>query len=195
MYRHLRLIGIGRRAGILSTSSSHCLLHNVRLFGSSQLDQQRANDINDDEDTLMAEVHEANERCFGHVQLKVVNEESYSLEDQWGVFASRPFSKGCTVISSAPITTPTTFCSHSIQIDYDKHILMELPARFLNHSCDPNIGVGGELNDRGSYDFVALRGIDAGEVRNVCLYLLHTSCCNFFCTLHHIIPPPTLNSF
>ena len=41
---------------------------------------------------------------------------------------------------------------------------MTLPARYLNHSCGPNIGVGG-VNENGSYDFVALRDIDAGEVR------------------------------
>ena len=42
---------------------------------------------------------------------------------------------------------------------------MKLPAQFLNHSCDPNVVVGGGANDAGSYDFVALRDIDAGEVR------------------------------
>mmetsp|Transcript_6168 Transcript_6168/g.15365 ORF Transcript_6168/g.15365 Transcript_6168/m.15365 type:complete len:139 (-) Transcript_6168:382-798(-) len=54
-------------------------------------------------------------------------------------------------------------CSHSIQIDWDRHILMELPARFLNHSCDPNVGVGPRVNEAGSYDFVALCDIGAGE--------------------------------
>ena len=43
---------------------------------------------------------------------------------------------------------------------------MDLPARFLNHSCEPNVAVGG-VNDRGSYDFIALRDIDAGEVSNM----------------------------
>ena len=49
-------------------------------------------------------------------------------------------------------------------MDWNKHILMTLPARYLNHSCGPNICVGG-VNENGSYDFVALRDIDAGEVR------------------------------
>lgn len=40
---------------------------------------------------------------------------------------------------------------------------MDLPAQFLNHSCDPNIGVVKELNEGGSYDFVALRDIEEGE--------------------------------
>ncbi len=40
---------------------------------------------------------------------------------------------------------------------------MDLPAQFLNHSCDPNIGVALKLNEGGSYDFVALRDIPEGE--------------------------------
>ena len=44
---------------------------------------------------------------------------------------------------------------------------MNLPARFLNHCCGPNIGVRGDgLNSSDSYDFIALRDIDKGEVRN-----------------------------
>ena len=57
---------------------------------------------------------------------------------------------------------------------------MDLPARFVNHSCGPNIGVGKRrrskeeegigssnmnVNEKGSYDFVALRDLDEGEVR------------------------------
>ena len=43
---------------------------------------------------------------------------------------------------------------------------MNLPARFLNHCCGPNIGVRGDgLNSNDSYDFVALRDIESGEVR------------------------------
>ncbi|KAL7524671.1 hypothetical protein ACHAXR_002204, partial [Thalassiosira sp. AJA248-18] len=96
-------------------------------------------------------------RFLGNLQLQKVNEY------QWGVFTSRPFVKGSTVISSTLTNPSPTSCSHSIQIDWDKHILMDLPAQFLNHSCDPNIGVALEVNEAGSYDFVALRDIDAGE--------------------------------
>ena len=121
---------------------------------------------------------------MGHIQIKRVNEH------QWGVFASRPYTKGSTVISSSLLQQPPTkhndndtitkidnpspeSCSHSIQIDWDKHILMELPARFLNHCCEPNIGVEARrgLNENGSYDFVALRDIDQGEVSIVQLWI------------------------
>ena len=135
----------------------------------------------------MAEVHEANERCviilfsgiLFHIYIYHVPHKRYkylryrhvgniqvkrTYNNQYGVFTCRPYPKDSIVISSNLINTNKTSCSHSIQIDWNTHILMTLPARFLNHSCGPNIGVGG-VNKNGSYDFVALRDIDAGEVR------------------------------
>ena len=86
---------------------------------------------------------------------------------QWGVFAQRPYAKGSIVISSnLTDVTPNpkaTSCSHSIQTNWNEHILMDLPAIFMNHTCDPNVGVAKELNEGGSYDFVALRDIEEGE--------------------------------
>lgn len=109
------------------------------------------------------------QRSQGHLQIKK------KPDNQWGVFSSRMYAKGTVVISSQPVRdefSPTpgvpnpksTSCSHAIQISWDKHMMMDLPARFLNHSCDPNVGVGDKLNQWGSYDFVALRDIAAGEV-------------------------------
>ena len=102
-------------------------------------------------------------RNSGNLQIKKVN------QDQWGVFTKRPYIKGSIVISSnlasnakRPNPNPIS-CSHSIQKSWNEHILMDLPAQFLNHSCDPNIGVKKELNKGQSYDFVALRDIDEGE--------------------------------
>ena len=40
---------------------------------------------------------------------------------------------------------------------------MDVPAILINHSCDPNVGVAKQLNEGGSYDFVALRDIQEGE--------------------------------
>ena len=102
--------------------------------------------------------------------------------NQWGVFAARSFPKGSLVLASSPLRSQNpdrridehnnpapAACAHSVQIDWDKHLLMALPARFLNHACDPNLGVGGGgLHGgglrSGSYEFVALREIEAGEV-------------------------------
>ena len=97
-------------------------------------------------------------RCSGNIELKKV-------DGQWGVYTSRSYTKGSTVISSKAQSTSNISCSHSIQTDWNKYTLMNLPARFLNHCCGPNIGVKGDgLNSSDSYDFIALRDIEAGEV-------------------------------
>ncbi|KAL9186741.1 hypothetical protein ACHAXT_010461 [Thalassiosira profunda] len=127
--------------------------------GSDQEDDGGSSD--NEEEEVMVEVQKANESFLGQLQVKRVNPH------QWGVFASRSFPAGSVVISSRPLagTSPNPSpdsCAHSIQIGWNAHVIMELPARFLNHSCDPNVGVGG-VNEWGSYDFVALRPIGAGE--------------------------------
>ncbi len=44
---------------------------------------------------------------------------------------------------------------------WDDHVRINLPARFINHSCDANTGA--VKNEFGAYDFVALRTIEEGE--------------------------------
>ena len=43
----------------------------------------------------------------------------------------------------------------------DAHVRIDLPARFINHSCDANCGVMD--NEFGAYDFIARRTIVEGE--------------------------------
>ena len=95
-------------------------------------------------------------RCRGSLEIQKTN-------GQWGVHTTRAFSKGELVISSNLKYSTTTSCAHSIQIGWGEHVLMDLPGRYVNHSCDPNIGVRG-LNERNSYDFVALKDLDVNEV-------------------------------
>jgi uncharacterized protein len=49
----------------------------------------------------------------------------------------------------------------SNEISRDLHIVPRSPAKYLNHSCDPNLGV--KMNENGLPDFYALRDIQAGE--------------------------------
>lgn len=105
----------------------------------------------------LAEVVEANSRCHGDVLLK--NTEGGR---GYGVFAARNFEPGETVIRAKPLTT--TFSephSHSIQVGWRKHALVDLPSRFLNHMCDPNMRL--KPNDKGAYDFLATRSIEAND--------------------------------
>ena len=100
-------------------------------------------------------------RCQGKLEIRKTN-------NQWGVHTLHPITQGSIILSSQPKeinTQPTTIsCAHSIQIGWKSHLLMNLPARFMNHSCEPNVGVVG-LNESGSYDFVALVDIGMDEVR------------------------------
>eukprot|EP00591_Stephanopyxis_turris_P005086 CAMPEP_0195515894 /NCGR_PEP_ID=MMETSP0794_2-20130614/6799_1 /TAXON_ID=515487 /ORGANISM="Stephanopyxis turris, Strain CCMP 815" /LENGTH=93 /DNA_ID=CAMNT_0040644387 /DNA_START=302 /DNA_END=580 /DNA_ORIENTATION=- len=48
-----------------------------------------------------------------------------------------------------------------MQKDWDAHVRIDLPARFINHSCNANIGI--QDNEFGAYDFLALRTIPEGE--------------------------------
>ena len=78
-----------------------------------------------------------------------------------GVFALREFVRGETVIVGRAIDYPPRRTRMSVQVDWGQHVEMDAPATLLNHSCVPNLGVRG--NAWSAYDFVALRGIPAGE--------------------------------
>lgn len=77
-----------------------------------------------------------------------------------GVFAARDFKKGELVVrGTGEIISYQT--RHSIQVDWDRHMEPDLPSRYLNHSCDPNVGI--KTNELGLPDFFAMRDIEKGE--------------------------------
>ena len=78
-----------------------------------------------------------------------------------GVFASRAFRKGETIVNGHQVEILTERTSHSFQIDVDLHVELDEPAVLINHSCMPNTGV--RNNQFGGYDFIALTGIAQGE--------------------------------
>lgn len=77
-----------------------------------------------------------------------------------GVFAGQGFQKGqLVIVASGPLKdTQTIF---TIQVDWDKHMEVNEPARYLNHSCEPNLGAKTIAPD--CMHFIALRDIQAGE--------------------------------
>lgn len=78
----------------------------------------------------------------------------------YGVFAARSFQQGERVIKpSGRIINHQTRIS--IQIDWDKHLDPDEPAKYLNHSCDPNMGIHTRADMLP--EFIALRDIQAGE--------------------------------
>lgn len=77
-----------------------------------------------------------------------------------GVYASRSFKKGELVgLVSGTIQSKQT--AYTIQIGWDQHLLPNEPFVYINHSCDPNLGVRSDEN--GIPAFVAFRDIAEGE--------------------------------
>ncbi|MDY6938056.1 MAG: SET domain-containing protein [Cyanobacteriota bacterium] len=78
-----------------------------------------------------------------------------------GVFAARNFSRGETVAIGRKVRVLPERTPHSIQMDFDLHVLIDEPAVLINHCCNPNTGV--RKNQWGGYDFVALVDIAISE--------------------------------
>lgn len=77
-----------------------------------------------------------------------------------GVFAARAFRKGELVLQpTGRVLSYQTI--YSIQFDWDRHLDPDAPAKYLNHSCNPNLGVHTRPN--GWPEFVALRDIACDE--------------------------------
>ena len=76
------------------------------------------------------------------------------------VFATRSFQKGELVLEMHGALVKQRSI-YTIQIARDLHIAPRPPAKYLNHSCDPNLGV--KTNHSGVPDFYALRNIEVGE--------------------------------
>jgi hypothetical protein len=78
-----------------------------------------------------------------------------------GVFAARAFRRGETVVTGAPVEVALERTTTSFQVDRDRHVELDEPARVINHACDPNTGL--RDNALGGYDFVALTDIAADD--------------------------------
>ncbi len=78
-----------------------------------------------------------------------------------GVFAGKNFRKGELIfrVTGKVINHQT---EHSFQIDFDKHIEADYPARFINHSCDPTAGVKTDKNT-GFPNIIAFKNINKDE--------------------------------
>lgn len=77
-----------------------------------------------------------------------------------GAFAGRSFRPGELVLRpSGRIVTAQTI--YSIQIGWNRHLDPDPPAKYLNHSCDPNLGVRSDPD--GMPGFYARRAITCDE--------------------------------
>jgi uncharacterized protein len=78
-----------------------------------------------------------------------------------GVFATKPFKIGDTVIPGVIDKVVDGNNAHASQIGENQFVLHAGLISLVNHSCDPNCGV--RVNETGAHDFVARKTISANE--------------------------------
>jgi hypothetical protein len=78
-----------------------------------------------------------------------------------GVFATRPFRRGETVLVGEIARRLDVNDAHASQVGPSEYVLLAGLGPMVNHSCDPNCGV--RLNTCGAYDLVARRDIATDE--------------------------------
>ena len=167
---HMHVFGLsqGRPAVILYTGPYYPAKSEglVGFYGapSAALDLDSVSDsavlaavdaIEADYDATCARIAAANER--------IAADNDWLLEqlaERFGrraVRAPRSFAAGATVgrLTGLELDEPTRY---SIQLDADRHLELDPPYRFLNHSCMPNAAVDVEARE-----VIALRPIEQGE--------------------------------
>ncbi|MGH3851362.1 MAG: SET domain-containing protein-lysine N-methyltransferase [Pseudonocardiaceae bacterium] len=77
------------------------------------------------------------------------------------VIALRRFHLGELVLIGRAVSVLPERTTHSFQKDWDAHVELDAPTRFMNHSCQPNTGVVDNSQD--GYDFVALQETQPGD--------------------------------
>ena len=103
------------------------------------------------------EIEEANERYRGSIEIRQTTDNR-----GWGLFALCSFCTGDQVMSARSLKIETERGMYTIQTDWDVHVVMDLPARLVNHVCGvANLGI--RDNELGAYDFLALKDIQAGQ--------------------------------
>jgi hypothetical protein len=115
-----------------------------------------ASELETDTQLLMEEIEEANARYDGKALIGQTTDQR-----GWGLFALTTFQEGDFIMRGTAVQQSSIQTKHSLQLDWDWHVEMDLPSRFINHICnDANVGV--QPNEVGAYDFYALRRIDIG---------------------------------
>ncbi len=123
--------------------------------------------------SLSEEIKATNAKYKNKVSIQSTNEKG------WGIFALKNYQKNDVIFKIQPVEILLERHSHSMQLDWDNHAIIDLPGRFINHSCDANCGIKSsdtnspkneernhdddDDNNRACYDVVALGDINHGE--------------------------------
>lgn len=100
------------------------------------------------------DIVQVNERYKGILEIRSVGDRGLGLVSQ------KSFDTGDHIMSARAVSVSDERHSHTIQKDWNKHVVMDLPAILINHSCNANVGI--QDNDE-AYDFYAIRSISCGE--------------------------------
>ncbi len=76
------------------------------------------------------------------------------------VNARRPLRAGEVAVIGYVVVVEPRRTHLSVQVGWNRHVLMQEPAVVINHACDPNTRV--MENRFGAYDFVAIKDIPMG---------------------------------
>ena len=102
------------------------------------------------QETLQDEIRDANAR---YAQRIVVCEDATVAG--WGVTAACDYAPGSVLFVGRSSSNSATAApdAHTIQVQRNRHVRMDLPARFLNHACGSgaNVGVRRRAKGRTSY--------------------------------------------
>jgi hypothetical protein len=104
-------------------------------------------------DKIKQEVEFANKKYAGTLEIRCDDERN-----GYGLFATRYINSGEFVMTSKAISTSALRDSHSVQTGWNCHVQMDLPARFINHCCDANVGI--KDNENGAFDFYAIKDVE-----------------------------------
>lgn len=94
------------------------------------------------------------------VTIAAVRIETHACKG-WMVVAVHAIQPGDLVVIGRAVQVVPQRTIHSFQVDWDTHVDLDEPARYINHSCDPNTGI--HDNSYGGFDFIALRAIAPTE--------------------------------
>ena len=113
------------------------------------------------EESSAEEISQAREAYRGRIDIRENGERG------WGLVALRDFKKGERVMGASWLTTTDEPGSHTIQTNWNQHVYVDLPARYINHFCNhANVGMtlrkAQDEREQG-FDFYALRRIQTNE--------------------------------
>lgn len=130
----------------------HGFIHGERqgTCGGAQDD-----DIDSQPVAIAEEVARANRKGISQWEIRDTGDKGY------GIYSKKSFAPQEVLFRATCLQETSTRTSHSVQTDWNRHVFMDLPARFINHSCEANVGI--RDNELGAFDFIALSPIAQGE--------------------------------